>query len=276
MTDRHLTERVELELLLEAIFRRYGYDFRSFALASIERRVRAFLPVAGCTGIVELIPRVLRDEALFARLARQFSITVSELFRDPDVYRAVREKVMPLLRTWPHAKIWHAGCASGEEVYSLAIVLKECGLYERTTIYATDFNAEAIEQARHGVYEIDRLRKATGNYQQSGGSGSLSDYYHASYNAVAMDPRLRERIVFSTHNLAMDSVFGEMHLVFCRNVLIYFNRDLQDRALRLFAESLVHGGFLCLGTKEDVQYSLAADAFEDVDRKARIFRKRAP
>lgn len=268
-------ERIELALLLEAIYRRWGYDFRSYAQASIERRVRAFLPSAGCTSIGELIPRVLHDPDLLARLVGQFSIPVTELFRDPEVYLAVREQVVPLLRTWPHIKVWHAGCASGEEVYSLAIVLKETGLYERATIYATDFNAEVLEQARHGIYDIARLQAATRNYQQAGGTHPFADYYHASYNAVAMDPALRERVVFSTHNLVTDGVFGEMHLVFCRNVLIYFNRDLQDRALGLFTDSLVHGGFLCLGTKEDVQFSAVTAAYEVVDRKARIYRKKS-
>lgn len=269
-------ERIELALLLEAIYRRYGYDFRSYAQASIERRVRAFLPAAGCASVAELIPRVLREPAFFTRLAGQFSISVTELFRDPQVFKVVRDEVMPLLRTWPHIKIWHAGCATGEEVYSLAIVLKEGGLYERATIYATDLNADALEQARHGIYDLGRLQEATRNYQLAGGTHSLADYYHASYNAVAMDPALKERVVFSTHNLATDGVFGEMHLIFCRNVLIYFNRELQDRALGLFTDSLVYGGFLCLGTKEDVQFSAVAAAYETVDRKARLFRKVAP
>lgn len=268
-------ERIEIELLLEAIHRRYGYDFRSYARASIERRLRLFRAGSGCASISEMIPRLLHDADFFTRLVRQFSIPVTELFRDPLVYRTVREQVVPLLRTWPHIKVWHAGCASGEEVYSLAIVLKEEGLYERATIYATDINADVLEQARRGIYDIARLQEATRGYQQSGGRGSLSEYYHADYDAVAMDPALRERVVFSTHNLATDSVFGEMHLVFCRNVMIYFNRELQDRALGLFTESLVRGGFLCLGTKEDIQFSAVRDAYEAVARPARIFKRKA-
>lgn len=267
-------EQIEISLLLEAVFRRYGYDFRAYAHASIERRVRQFLALTGLTSISELIPRVLHDEEFFSRLLRQFSIPVTELFRDPFVYLAVREQVMPLLRTWPHIKIWHAGCASGEEVYSLAILLKEEGLYNRATIYATDFNREALEKARQGIYDIAKLQEATRNYQLAGGKRSFSEYYHASYNAVSMDATLKERIVFSTHNLATDSVFGEMHLVFCRNVLIYFNRELQSRALGLFTESLVHGGFLCLGIKEDIQFTTARDAYEEVDHRARIFKKK--
>lgn len=267
-------ERMEIELLLEAVYRRSGYDFRSYATASIERRVRQFLSKSGCATISEMIPKVMHDENFISRLVRQFSIAVTELFRDPFVYRAVREKVMPLLGTWPHIKVWHAGCASGEEVYSLAIVLKEEGLYDRATIYATDFNDEVLERARAGIYDIARLQEATRNYQQAGGKRSFSEYYHAHYDAVAMDGKLRERMVFATHNLATDHVFGEMHLLFCRNVLIYFNRELQDRALGLFTESLVHGGILCLGTKEDIQFTAARDDYEEVDQKARIFRRR--
>lgn len=266
-------EQIELDLLLEAVYRRFGYDFRSYARASIERRTRLFLAELGLSSISEIIPNVLRDQELFSRLARCFSIGVTELFRDPFVYQAVRSKVVPLLRTWPHFKIWHAGCATGEEVYSLAIMLKEEGVYDRATIYATDFNEQALERAREGIYDIAKVQEATRNYQRAGGKTSLSAYYHAHYNAVALNAALKERIVFSSHNLATDSVFGDMQLVFCRNVLIYFNRDLQNRVLGLFTESLVHGGFLCLGTKENLQFSSVSGRYEIVDAKARIFKK---
>lgn len=267
---------MEIDLLLEAIFRRYGYDFRSYARASIDRRVRNFLSSSGCDSVSEMIPKVIHDRAFFSRLARNFSIAVTEMFRDPMVYRAVREKVVPMLKTWPHVKIWHAGCATGEEVHSLAIVLKEEGLYDRSTIYATDFNDDALDRAREGIYETAKFQDATRNYQQAGGKRSFSEYYHAMYNAAAMDSSLRTRVVFSTHNLASDSVFGEMHLVFCRNVLIYFNRDLQNRALNLFTESLIHGGFLCLGTKESLRFTDVKDTFDVVDKKSRIYKKRRP
>jgi len=271
--DDATTEVIEIDLLLEAIFRRYGYDFRSYARATIERRLRQFLAASGCSSVAEMIPKVLHDQEFFSRLVRYFSISVTELFRDPAVYRAVREKVVPLLKTWPHVKIWHAGCATGEEVYSLAIVLKEEGVYERTTIYATDFNDEALGQAREGVYAVGKVQEATHNYQQAGGKASFSEYYHAHYEAVAMDGALKERITFANHNLAVDEAFGEMHLVFCRNVLIYFNRKLQDRALWLFTESLVHGGFLCLGTKEDLHLTEVGSLYEVVDAKAKIYKK---
>ncbi|MDO8946369.1 MAG: CheR family methyltransferase [Desulfocapsaceae bacterium] len=267
-------EHTEIDLLLETIYQRYGYDFRSYARASIVRRTMLFRSNAGCASVSEMIPRIIDDEDFASRLIRYFSIAVTESFRDPLVYRAVREKVIPLLRTWPHCKIWHAGCATGEEVYSLAIVLKEEGIYDRTTIYATDFNNEALDRARAGIYEIGKLKEATRNYQQAGGKRSFSEYYHARYQAAAMDKALNERVVFSSHNLASDSAFGEMHLVFCRNVLIYFNHDLQNRALGLFTESLVHGGFLCLGTKEDLQFSDFSDRYELVDKNARIYKKK--
>jgi chemotaxis protein methyltransferase CheR len=267
-------EQIEIDLLLEAIYRRYGYDFRSYARASIERRTRLFLSGSGYTSVSEMTDRVLHDEEFFSRLARNYSISVTEMFRDPFVYQVVREKVVPLLRTWPHFKVWHAGCATGEEVYSLVIMLKEEGVYDRATIYATDFNDTALEQAREGVYGIDKIQEASRNYQESGGKTSFSEYYHARYDAVVMDRSLKEHIVFSNHNLAVDNAFGEMHLVFCRNVLIYFNDELKNRALGLFTESLVHGGFLCLGTREDLRFTDAFDRYEIVDSKAKLYKKK--
>ncbi len=266
-------EAIEIDLLLEAIFRRYGYDFRSYARASIERRIRLFLSASGCSSISGMIPKVIHDKEFFSRLVRYFSVSVTEMFRDPSVYRVVREKVVPLLKTWPHIKIWLAGCATGEEVYSLAILLKEEGLYERATIYATDFSDEALACAREGIYDLAKLQDATRNYQKAGGKRSFSEYYLARYDAATMDASLKGKIVFSSHNLAMDGVFGDMHLIFCRNVLIYFNRDLQNRALTLFTDSLVHGGYLCLGTKETLQFTDVSHCYDVVDGKARIYKK---
>ena len=266
-------ESIEIDLLLEAIYRRYGYDFRSYARASIERRTRLFFSSSGCSTLSGMIPKVLHDKEFFSRLVSYFSVSVTEMFRDPFVYRVVREKVTPLLKTWPHVKIWLAGCATGEEVYSLAIVLKEEGLYDRATIYATDFSDEALARAREGIYDPAKLQDATRNYQQAGGKRSFSEYYLACYDAAAMDASLKERVVFSSHNLAMDGVFGEMHLIFCRNVLIYFNSDLQNRALALFTDSLVHGGFLCLGTKETLQFTDVSHCYDVVDSKARVYKK---
>jgi len=271
---RSKTEDLEIDLLLEAIHQRYGYDFRSYAHASIARRVRQFLSSSGCGCVSALIPRLLHDEEFFSRLAQQFSIPVTEMFRDPFVYRAIRERVLPLLRTYPFFKVWHAGCSTGEEVYSLAILLKEEGLYDRATIYATDFNDNALRQARQGIYSMEKIKEATANYQQMPGRASFSGYYHARYDAAAMNGALKERITFANHNLATDSAFGEMHLVLCRNVLIYFNRELQNRALGLFTESLVHGGYLCLGAKEDLQFTAVAEAYEVVDGRAKVYRKK--
>ncbi len=267
-------ENIEIDLLLEAIFRRYGYDFRSYSKASIERRTRLFMSGTGCASISEMIPKILHDQDFFSRLVQYYSVAVTEMFRDPSVYLAIRKNVVPLLRTWPHFKIWHAGCATGEEVYSLATVLKEEGLYDRATIYATDFNDENLQRAREGVYDIGKMKEATRNYQQAGGKVSFSEYYHARYgNAAICDP-LKERITFANHNLAVDGAFGEMHLIFCRNVLIYFNRELQNRALELFTESLVNGGFLCLGAKEDLKFSSVSSRYEVVDGKSKIYKKK--
>ncbi|MBU2552510.1 MAG: protein-glutamate O-methyltransferase CheR [Proteobacteria bacterium] len=269
-------ERIEIDLLLEAILRRYGYDFRSYARASIDRRVMQFMSDSGHASVSDMIPRLLRDSEFFSELARYFSISVTEMFRDPCVYRAIREKVVPMLKTWPHVKVWHAGCATGEEAYSLAIVLKEEGLYDRATIYATDFNDESLDRARAGIYDVEHIKKATRNYQESGGRGSFAEYYHAGYEAAIMDDSLKARVTFANHNLAADEVFGEMHLVFCRNVLIYFNRELQNRALELFTDSLVHGGFLCLGAKETLQFTSVSDRYAHVDESAKIYKKVVP
>lgn len=269
-------EQIEIALLLEALFQRSGYDFRSYSQASIERRTRQFLSGSGCATISDMIPKVLRDEKLLSGLVQYFSISVTEMFRDPFVYKAIRCDVVPLLRTYPHIKIWHAGCATGEEVYSLAIMLKEEGLYDRATIYATDFNDSSLEKAKTGIYSIEAIKEATRNYQAAGGRSSFSEYYHSKYEAASMDSSLKRNITFANHNLATDSVFAEMHLVFCRNVLIYFNRDLQNRALGLFKESLVHGGFLCLGTKESLDFSDVSGSFEAVDKKAKIYKKKLP
>lgn len=268
-------ERIEIDLLLEAVYRRYGYDFRSYARASVERRLRNFTQQQRMATIAELVPRMLHDEGLFAELARQFSVSVTEMFRDPFVYRALREKVVPFLRTFPFVRVWAAGCATGEEVYSLAIVLKESGLYDRrTTIFGTDFNDESLRRAEEAIYPAEEMKECTRCYQEAGGQRSFSEYYHASCHSAKLDSSLRDRITFANHNLTVDNVFGEMNLVFCRNVLIYFNRDLQNRALRLFTESLIRGGFLVLGTKEDLRFSEVVDDYEVVDRAARIYRKK--
>jgi chemotaxis protein methyltransferase CheR len=268
-------EDLEIDLLLEGIHERYGYDFRSYARASVERRVRIFRAKKGFEHVADLISPCIHDPAFFSELAQHFSIAVTEMFRDPQVYKSVRDEIAPILSTYPFVKVWLAGCATGEEAYSLAIVLKESSLLDKTTIFGTDFNDYVLDQARDGVFPIEAMREATENYQKSGGKNSFSEYYSANYGQAAIGSALKGRINFANHNLTVDTAFSEMHLVFCRNVLIYFNRELQDRALRLFAESLVRGGFLVLGTREDLQFSAVADDFEIVDLPARIYRKRA-
>jgi chemotaxis protein methyltransferase CheR len=267
-------EAIEISLLLEALFQRYGYDFRSYARASIERRSRQFLSSSNCSTFTELTGRVLRDRELFSNLVQYFSVTVTEMFRDPFVYKVIRSEVVPLLRTWPHIKVWLAGCATGEEAYSLAIVLREEGIYERSSIYATDFNDASLEHARRGVYDDEKIREATKNYQQAGGTESFGEYYHSRYGMAAISQSIKNRITFANHNLVTDGVFGEMQLIFCRNVLIYFNSELQGRALKVFANSLSRGGTLILGTKENLQFSPVADQFDVIDSRARIYRKR--
>jgi chemotaxis protein methyltransferase CheR len=271
--DQHHIERIEIDLLLEAIYLRYGYDFRNYARASINRRVRGFLGKSGCTGITDMIPRLIRDENFFQRLVHEFSITVSEMFRDPLGYKSLRENVVPVLKTFPFVRVWHAGCATGEEAYSLAILLQEEDLYDRATIYATDFNDAALERARDGIYALEDVKKYTRNYQLAGGRTSFSEYYHARYDSIILKKPLKKNITFANHNLVTDGVFSETHVIFCRNVLIYFNQDLQNSVLRLFDESLVRGGFLCLGDKESLLLIDIKDHFKVVDEQRKIYQK---
>lgn len=267
-------EYLEITLLLEAMYKRYGYDFRDYSRASVERRARHFIAKAGYKSISEMIPLLLNDETFFQTLVREFSITVTEMFRDPLVYKAIKEKVFPVIETYPFIKIWHAGCATGEEVYSLAILMKENGLYERATIFATDFNDEALEKARQGIYHVDNIKQCTQNYQKGGGAESFSQYYHAKYDSIAIDNSLKKKITFANHNLVTDHSFGEMNLILCRNVLIYFNKGLQNRALQLFDDSLMPGGFLCLGNKESLLFWDERKRYETISDSAKIFRKK--
>ncbi|MBU0676042.1 MAG: protein-glutamate O-methyltransferase CheR [Proteobacteria bacterium] len=269
----HEIENIEVELLLEAIFQRYGYDFRGYARASIRRRIKQFMEGSKIATISEMIPRVIHDESLFNEMVREFSITVTEMFRDPAMFLALRENVLPVLKSYPYIKIWHAGCATGEEAYSLTILIKEYGLAERATIFATDFNDHALSLAKTGIYDLNNAKQYSLNYQKAGGNGSFADYYHSRYDAMMMNNELKKKITFANHNLVVDQVFSETHLIFCRNVLIYFNRELQDRVLQLFHESLVHGGFLCLGTKESLMFSRVEDRFKTIDKKNKIFQK---
>lgn len=272
MTERDFD--IELRLLLDAIYLKYYYDFRGYAGASLKRRLRAAMTRFNCQTLTQLQERVLHDPASFPLLLDYLTVQVSEMFRDPSYFRALREQVVPLLRTYPSLKLWVAGCSTGEEVYSLAILLREEGLLERTLIYATDINTEALKKAEAGVYDVERVAGFTENHRRSGGKSSLSDYYTAAYGHAMFDKSLRKHIVFSDHSLATDSVFAEVQLVSCRNVLIYFNRELQDRTLRLFADSLCRKGFLGLGSKESLRFSASASAFTELSREERIFQKK--
>ena len=266
-------EEVELDLLLEAIWRHYHYDFRGYSRGSLHRRLARAQQRHGCESLSQLQHHLLRDPAVFADLMGFLTIQVSEMFRDPAYFRALRELVVPHLKTYPSLKIWIAGCANGEEFYSLAILFREEGLEDRTIFYCTDISPAALEKAEAGIYDLDRIAQFSENHRLSGGKRSLSDYYTAAYGAAMFDKSLRRRAVFAEHNLASDQVFAEVQLVSSRNVLIYFDRDLQDRALGLFGESLVRGGFLGLGAKESLRFSRYSDGFADFNEAEKIYRR---
>jgi chemotaxis protein methyltransferase CheR len=267
-------DHIESDLLVEAIYRKYGYDFRGYSKAHVRRRLHYRLALSGLSSMAEMLHRVLIDEVFFGILLGDLSIKVTAMFRDPFFYRAVRHQVLPVLKTYPFIRIWHAGCSTGEEVYSMAILLEEAGLAKRAQLYATDMSQAALNAAREGIYPMDEVKVYTSNYQQADGQASFSEYYTAKYESVMMDNRLRERIIFAQHNLTGDGVFGEMHAIVCRNVLIYFNRQLQNRVIRLFGDSLLPGGFLMLGSKENLALGDYGHLFETVDAEARIYKKK--
>lgn len=272
--DPNSLENIELRLLLEGIYLRYGYDFRSYSAAHVKRRLLHRLQLETFTSFSSMQERILRDAVFFDQILMDLSINVTEMFRDPPFYQFFRREVIPVLKTYPSLKIWHAGCATGEEVYSMAILLMEEGLYSRAQIYATDFNVHALQKARNGIFPIERMKEFTANYQRAGGKHSFADYYTAGYDSVIFMPALRDQVTFTDHNLVTDGSFGEMTAIICRNVLIYFNRELQDRVFRLFDSSLIPGGFLCLGTKETVLYSSVADEYETLEEYLKVYRKR--
>ncbi len=267
-------ENIELELLLKAIYMKYGYDFRRYARGSVKRRVRHWMKMSGLEYISDLQCRILYDQDLFSSLFRDMTINVTEMFRDPSFYKALRERIIPDLAKLPFIKIWHAGCATGEEVYSMAILLKEEDLYDKCRLYATDIDDEVLMTAKDAVYPIDKLKNYTRNYKDAGGLESFADYYSAKYEYVLLDNSLKKNIHFSNHNLVTDSVFGEMDMIVCRNVIIYFNQDLQNQVFKLFSDSLCQSGFLCLGSKETLRLSEHYKAFEDIILEEKIYSKR--
>jgi chemotaxis protein methyltransferase CheR len=266
-------ENIELGLLLEAVYRQYGYDFREYALASLRRRICRRVHEERLASITALTDRLLHDPACMARLLGDLSINVTAMFRDPQFYVSFAEHVVPQLHTYPFTRIWVAGCSTGEEVYSLAILLAEHDLYDRTRIYATDINQLAVDQARHGVYPLDRIQEYTENYIRAGGKRSFSEYYVAAYDGALFDAALSENVIWAQHNLAQEGSFNEFQVILCRNVLIYFDKALQDRVHRLFYESLTRFGTLCLGNKESMRFSAYEGSYEVVDTEAKIFRR---
>jgi chemotaxis protein methyltransferase CheR len=266
-------ERIEIELLLEGVFRHYGFDFRSYAYASVRRRLWKRTEAEGLSSISGLQALVLHDSAAMERLLLDLSVSVTAMFRDPGFYQVFRDDVVPLLRTYPFIRIWHAGCSSGEEVYSTAILLEEEGLLERTRIYATDINDAVLQQARAGIFPLNRMQEYTENYIRAGGKRSFSEYYTAKYDGALFSPSLTRNTVFSQHNLVTDRSFSEFTVIFCRNVLIYFDRDLQNRVHTLFYDSLVMLGILALGSKESLRFSQYEACYEKLHPREKLYRK---
>jgi len=274
LKNKNQTINIEIDLILQAIYNKFGYDFRNYSKAHIKRRLLNRLAASELISISEMQHKVLHEPDFFEIILRDLSINVTEMFRDPGFYLALRRDVLPILKTYPFFKVWHAGCSTGEEVYSFAVLLKEEGIYDRAQIYATDFNRDVLEIAKKGIYPIDRIKEFTANYQAAGGTQSFSDYYMANYNSVIYDQSLKKNLVFAEHNLVTDSVFAEANLIICRNVLIYFNKDLQNRVITLFNDSLVNGGFLGLGSKETLQFSNQVNNFDVINRDEKIYKKK--
>jgi chemotaxis protein methyltransferase CheR len=265
---------VNVHDLLEAIYHKYGYDFRQYSQAHVKRRIMNRMAMTGITDLSAMLTKVLQEEIFTATLLQDLSINVTEMFRDPGFYRSLRDNVIPILKTYPFIKIWHAGCSTGEEAYSMAIILQEEGLADRTTIYATDFNQHVLNQAKEGIFSNRLIKEYTSNYQLSGGKESFSDYYTSDDKNVIMNQSLKKKIVWANHNLVTDSVFAEVNLILCRNVLIYFDRELQNKVQKLFHNSLMNGGILCLGTKESLRFTDFHDEYTVLDTKQRIFKKK--
>jgi chemotaxis protein methyltransferase CheR len=266
-------EQLEVQLLLEGIFKQYGFDFRSYAYASVRRRLWKRIEAEGLTTISGLQERVLHEPAMMERLLLDLSINVTAMFRDPGFYRVFREQVVPTLRTYPFIRLWHAGCATGEEVYSMAMLLEEESLYERSRIYATDINEVVLQKAKAGIFPLERMQEYTENYIAAGGKRAFSDYYVAKYGGALFSPSLTRNVVFSQHNLVTDSSFSEFNAILCRNVLIYFDKSLQARVHELFYNSLVMFGILALGSRESLRFSPYEDSYEQINGPEKIYRK---
>ncbi len=272
-TEPEELEDIEVRLLLEGVFRRYGYDFRDYSYSSLKRRVLEAVSAEGVATVSALQEKVLHDPGALARFLLAASVNWTQMFRDPPFFLALRTKVVPYLRTYPFIRIWHAGCSTGEEVYSMAILLEEEGLYDRCRLYVTDFSDAMVAQARTGIFPLSVMREYSQNYVMAGGKGSLSDYYTARYDHAILDSKLRRNVVFAQHNLVSDGSFNEFHVILCRNVILYFNDRLRDRAHRLLYSSLAMFGFLGLGHGESVKFTPHADCYEEADGSSRLYRK---
>ena len=266
-------ERMEIELLLEGVFRHYGFDFRSYAYASIRRRLWKRVEGERLRTVSDLQALILHDADAMERLLLDLSVNVTAMFRDPSFYKEFRETIVPLLRTYPFIRIWHAGCSTGEEVYSMAILLEEEGLYDRARLYATDINDVVLQRAKQGIFPLERMQEYTDNYIRAGGTRSFSEYYTAKYDGALFSPSLTRNVVFSQHNLVTDRSFSEFHVIFCRNVLIYFDKTLQNRVHRLFYDSLVMFGVLALGSKESLKFSQYEPCYEKISAAEKLYRK---
>ena len=266
-------EELELRLLLEAVFQLYGFDFREYALSSLRRRVRHLMRDEGLSTISALQDRILHDPKALPRLVNGLSVSVTSMYRDPGFFRAFRQEVVPLLRTYPLVRIWHAGCSTGEEVYAMAVLLEEEGLYDRCQIYATDMNEGALQKAKSGAFPLAIMREHTSRYLAAGGRRSFSEYYTVRDRAAAFHSRLRRNVVFAQHNLVTDGSFNEFNTILCRNVLIYFSRPLQERVHRLLYDSLGRLGFLGLGSKETVQFTPFEGRYQTLDAVHKLYRK---
>jgi len=273
MDEKSDIEKLEITLLLEGIFQRYGQDFRGYAIPSITRRIKYRMELEGLPSISHLQQRVLYEPELMKTLLKDFSINVTEMFRDPEFYSSFREHVVPLLHSYPFIRIWHAGCSTGEEAYSMAILLYEEGLYKKSKIYATDMNMDVLEKAKKGIFSFEKMKQYTSNYQKAGGLHAFSEYYTADQYGVKFQPFLSENIVFARHNLATDSSFNEFNVIICRNVLIYFDKQLQNHVHGLFQESLSRFGILGLGSKESIRFSPYMAHYEEIDVENKLYNR---
>lgn len=271
--DKQELEQLEIDLLLTGIARRYGYDFRNYARASLRRRILRAVEEEGLVTISALQDRVLRDPECMARFVAVLSVHVTAMFRDPAFHRCLREQVVPILRTYPFIRIWHAGCSTGEEVYSLAIILHEAGIYERCRLYATDISDSLLERAAQGIFPLNTMRENTQNYQRAGGRQDFSSYYTADEKRAIFRKSLRENMVYSNHNLVSDAPFNEFHLILCRNVMIYFDTTLRQRVHGLLYDSLARFGFLGLGNKESLEHNGDNDRYTAFSAENRLYRK---